>query len=369
MLVRYFSGKYSESGVAAVLNSGDSMPSVPTRKAPSRALSRDDIAISKGSAVPISQLTPDNGNAKLFTSPADLPRSSSPSSSTQSPVERPSLSALSDSHARKLFDRSLGQPSSLPDASSPIATAAAASSSSSGGPRANSEMGHYPDLQEYQDGRRFASPERQRIASDNPRKSLHPTAHGLPPPITPERAPSPDKSGSSAGIKISGPLNGAIIPAGHKFGGPLPEASPSTNDRREKAKSRSFWGFGKHAPPSAPPAIPKAVFGVPLDESLDIASIASLPAIVFRAIQYLETKEAEMEEGIYRLSGSSAVIKMLKDRFNMGAWLFTQPGLRSNFACRGRRGPFGFRRLLGSTCDIWVVEKLSSRTSREYTYS
>jgi len=37
---------------------------------------------------------------------------------------------------------------------------------------------------------------------------------------------------------------------------------------------------------------------------------------VFRCIQYLEAKHAELEEGIYRLSGSSAVIKGLKDRFN-----------------------------------------------------
>lgn len=63
---------------------------------------------------------------------------------------------------------------------------------------------------------------------------------------------------------------------------------------------------------------PRAVFGVSLDESLDVAQIASLPAIVFRCIQYLEAKKAEQEEGIYRLSGSSAVIKALKDRFNTG---------------------------------------------------
>jgi RalA-binding protein 1 len=64
--------------------------------------------------------------------------------------------------------------------------------------------------------------------------------------------------------------------------------------------------------------VPRAVFGVQLEESLDIAQIASLPAIVFRCIQYLEAKQADQEEGIYRLSGSSAVIKSLKDRFNMG---------------------------------------------------
>jgi RalA-binding protein 1 len=42
-----------------------------------------------------------------------------------------------------------------------------------------------------------------------------------------------------------------------------------------------------------------------------------LPAIVFRCIEYLETKNAQDEEGIYRLSGSSAVIKGLKERFDI----------------------------------------------------
>jgi len=67
--------------------------------------------------------------------------------------------------------------------------------------------------------------------------------------------------------------------------------------------------------------ISRPVFGVSLEDSLEVASLASLPAIVFRCIQYLEEKKAELEEGIYRLSGSSAVIKNLKDRFNHGAWV------------------------------------------------
>ena len=74
----------------------------------------------------------------------------------------------------------------------------------------------------------------------------------------------------------------------------------------------------KPVPAAMPTYIPRAVFGVSLEESLDVAQIASLPAIVFRCIQYLEAKKAEQEEGIYRLSGSSAVIKSLKDRFNAG---------------------------------------------------
>lgn len=76
----------------------------------------------------------------------------------------------------------------------------------------------------------------------------------------------------------------------------------------------------KAAAVAMPTYVPRAVFGVSLEESLDVAQIASLPAIVFRCIQYLEAKKAEHEEGIYRLSGSSAVIKSMKDRFNAGAY-------------------------------------------------
>jgi RalA-binding protein 1 len=66
-------------------------------------------------------------------------------------------------------------------------------------------------------------------------------------------------------------------------------------------------------------APPRAVFAIPISESLMVAQIGSLPAVVFRCIHYLEAKKADQEEGIYRLSGSSAVIKSLKDRFNAGA--------------------------------------------------
>jgi len=86
--------------------------------------------------------------------------------------------------------------------------------------------------------------------------------------------------------------------------------------------------------------IPRAVFGVTLDEALEVAEIDNLPAIVYRCIQYLELKKADQEEGIYRLSGSSAVIKNLKDRFNNGAPLLpSQPLVILTIASRGRCGP------------------------------
>lgn len=92
----------------------------------------------------------------------------------------------------------------------------------------------------------------------------------------------------------------------------IPGMDSRDKERDRKAKSGRFWpSFGK-----TPEKISRPVFGVPLPESIAIASKANLPAIVFRCIEYLEAKRAEEEEGIYRLSGSSAVIKGLKDRFD-----------------------------------------------------
>jgi RalA-binding protein 1 len=97
---------------------------------------------------------------------------------------------------------------------------------------------------------------------------------------------------------------GLSAPPGH--------SASQDKERERKAKSGRFWSnFGR-----TPDKIARPVFGVQLMESIQIASVAGLPAPVFRCIEYLEAKRAEEEEGIYRLSGSSAVIKGLKDRFD-----------------------------------------------------
>jgi RalA-binding protein 1 len=64
------------------------------------------------------------------------------------------------------------------------------------------------------------------------------------------RAASPEKADANAKAKISGPIGGVPIPAGYKFGGKDPSADPTATsstafERREKAKSRLFWGFGR----------------------------------------------------------------------------------------------------------------------------
>lgn len=362
MLVRYYTGTYSEdlvfnsnsgltsaqsNSVAATSQQSGGMGqprsstssndiSTPRSKPLVRGLSRDEIP--RGSAAPISLLPPDANSAKAFQSgpsSEDYARSSSPSRSVEpSPIDRhgPSAAGAFDSQKRAM-ERSMGLPSSLPD-SSPLSNVHAFQADAGGpGQRANSELGHYPDLQDSRTGygpnrnnnQRQHSPEQLRTRDDG-RKSFYPTLNTVAPSPTtavppPDRVPSPEKQLDGSGkVKISGPMNGAPIPSGFKFGGKevsSADQAAAANDRREKAKSRSFWGFGKGDKSQLHAAYPpRAVFGVPLEEALDVAQICNLPAIVFRSIQYLEAKQADQEEGIYRLSGSSAVIKNLKDMFN-----------------------------------------------------
>ena len=178
---------------------------------------------------------------------------------------------------------------------------------------------------------------------------IHADSLDLPRPS--DRPRSPEKK-----IKISGPSNG--VPIGADF-------KRRDVDRKAKVKS-SFWDFagrrgnGKSSAstleandntlvdlaerkdPTAAPSRP--VFGVPLQEAVEIARVredSELPAVIFRCVQYLTAVNAENEEGIYRLSGSSAVIKALKDRFNAGERAFPVPVLITlGIECTATEGDF-----------------------------
>ncbi|KAI0331498.1 hypothetical protein GY45DRAFT_1322303 [Cubamyces sp. BRFM 1775] len=328
-LVRYVTGTYNDEQTPAPNVGGPSpvqmssaaqsaQPRSSTSSNPPTDLqttpvrrSTKEIVIAKGPAMPISQLAPDSTNAKLFSA------TSYPEMASSSPAK-----SIAPSVAERL-EADMPLSSSLP-VSSPLVEEPETSLAL--GVRSNSELGHYPELV---DQRAAASRSPEQIKRNKMKRM------SVKPPSIPERSSSPEKDAgpntprvdAHGKVKISGPMNGTPIPAGYKFGGkdaPPPEQPPPmpTTDRREKTKSRTFknWGFGRtHDKPPAvavPTYIPRAVFGVSLEDSLDVAQIASLPAIVFRCIQYLEAKKAEQEEGIYRLSGSSAVIKSLKDRFN-----------------------------------------------------
>jgi RalA-binding protein 1 len=119
-------------------------------------------------------------------------------------------------------------------------------------------------------------------------------------------------------------MNGTPIPSGYKFGSrdePLGSVAAPDASSKKDDKKRGFWhrfGGGAAADKTAG-AVARPVFGVPLAESIAISHIAEgleLPSVVYRCIEYLEKSNAANEEGIYRLSGSSAVVKALKERFN-----------------------------------------------------
>jgi RalA-binding protein 1 len=110
----------------------------------------------------------------------------------------------------------------------------------------------------------------------------------------------------------------------------------------KKQRKRSFFGFGPKTRSSSegqdslfggsegganatPPQNSyqgpvRQAFGAPLGEAVRFCSPTDvnvpLPAVVYRCIQYLDSKNAILEEGIFRLSGSNIVIKQLRERFN-----------------------------------------------------
>ncbi|QQK41756.1 Rho GTPase activator (Bem3), putative [Penicillium digitatum] len=138
---------------------------------------------------------------------------------------------------------------------------------------------------------------------------------------------SPDHTTQSPRL-ISRPTNGTVIQDVEAWGN-----KPKTTT---KEKKRSIWGFRSRSSfdltsqassdaqaagnnvERADPVRP--VFGIPLAEAVQDCGLPGidmeLPAVVYRCIEYLHAKEAALEEGIFRLSGSNVVIKALKERFN-----------------------------------------------------
>ncbi|UNI21018.1 Rho GTPase activating protein, variant 2 [Purpureocillium takamizusanense] len=139
---------------------------------------------------------------------------------------------------------------------------------------------------------------------------------------------------------ISAPKDPQVISDSAAWGNKQGLSIP-TNDEK-KARKRSFFGFGPKTrsssdgqdslfggseagsaatPPQASYHGPvRQVFGAPLAEAVrynpPVDVNVPLPSVVFRCIQYLDHKDAILEEGIFRLSGSNVVIKQLRERFN-----------------------------------------------------
>lgn len=338
ILVRYISGIFNEDSSSIIstdpssgtgvsqprssISSHQDVTATPNSRR-TRVMPKDD----KGPLMPTSQVAADANHAKISQAcVSESTMSDCSRECTSSPTKFPPQYSDRDieDHSKRILE--LGGGLTEPPLSTSLPTSSPLDCAGQGlvAFRPNSEIGHYAEKD------RSVAPHNQapidqgqRREERRDRKSFIPGLSSLShSPLViafPERPSSPDvsstpqRSGELNGkIKISGPINGAPIPHGFKFGGKDAPAD-AAGDKREKARLK-IWGFGKEKPTT----VPRAVFGIPLEESLEIAELARLPAVVFRCIQYLENKKAEEEEGIYRLSGSSAVIKGLRDRFNMG---------------------------------------------------
>ncbi|RFU35202.1 hypothetical protein B7463_g1150, partial [Scytalidium lignicola] len=155
--------------------------------------------------------------------------------------------------------------------------------------------------------------------------------------------PSPPLNGNenqSHSKTISAPKNAHVIQDTGVWGNKSSSLAPAQEDKI-KQKKRSFFGFGpkprgsidsqdlsanestsslsqmayeQHGPI-------RPVFGASLGEAVrynhPVDVHIELPAVVYRCIEYLDSKDAASEEGIFRLSGSNVVIRQLRERFNV----------------------------------------------------
>ncbi|RYP47997.1 hypothetical protein DL768_006044 [Monosporascus sp. mg162] len=151
-------------------------------------------------------------------------------------------------------------------------------------------------------------------------------------------SPEPLDRASGSAYNISAPRDPQLISDTSSWGGKPAAASSGPSMEEKKQRKRSFFGFGPKTRGSAddhdplygggsgqgahnePRGHTRQVFGATLTEAVKYNSPTDvsvpLPAVVYRCIQYLDLKNAILEEGIFRLSGSNIVIKQLRERFN-----------------------------------------------------
>ncbi|CAI4053214.1 GTPase-activating protein BEM3 SKDI_16G1600 [Saccharomyces kudriavzevii IFO 1802] len=97
--------------------------------------------------------------------------------------------------------------------------------------------------------------------------------------------------------------------------------SPTSPDHNVKSPSKKL--METHSSSNSSPMVHSstAVFGSSLEACLRLSShkyqsTYDLPSVVYRCLEYLYKNRGIQEEGIFRLSGSSTVIKTLQERFD-----------------------------------------------------
>ncbi|GMC20170.1 unnamed protein product [Saccharomyces cerevisiae] len=97
--------------------------------------------------------------------------------------------------------------------------------------------------------------------------------------------------------------------------------SPTSPDSIIKSPSKKLMEVSSSSNSSTGPHVSTAIFGSSLETCLRLSShkyqnVYDLPSVVYRCLEYLYKNRGIQEEGIFRLSGSSTVIKTLQERFD-----------------------------------------------------
>lgn len=262
VLVRYVTGTYNDDdrgtpvstvNPAASIFNGPAQPRASTSSlsvnevnpSPRRTVSKDLIQKSSANPVPIYKLSNEGSNAKFFSG-------LDPLSPVRSSADKGSISSVpsADSASKKSMEKSSVTDDTLLSSSLPNSSILADASTTIApvGQRANSEQGFYPDMLP-SNGKWSTEQQRPR---ERTRASYHPSlgtvlSSPLERPSSPEK-PSPATASPLSSRdeatklgKISGPINGAPIPAGYKFGSKDPPSEHSGNERERKSRSRAFW--------------------------------------------------------------------------------------------------------------------------------
>jgi RalA-binding protein 1 len=186
----------------------------------------------------------------------------------------------------------------------------------------------------YADTTHGPPPLKRTAGVDRPNDTPSPTSTSS--TTTPHSMENDHQQGSTSSKAISNPTNGSVIQDAEAWGN-KPAAASSFKENYHK--KRGLWNFrqksstdlsaheqdlnpnqAQQTTSTERQAPVRAVFGLPLAEAVELCPPTegdiNLPAVVYRCLEYLRAKNAASEEGIFRLSGSSVVIKALKERFN-----------------------------------------------------
>ncbi|KAI1815330.1 hypothetical protein GGS20DRAFT_339988 [Poronia punctata] len=163
---------------------------------------------------------------------------------------------------------------------------------------------------------------------------------GAPPRRRGTASPEAQEQHMPSMYTISAPRDPMLISDSASWGSKTNLLLPGPTTEEKKQRKRSFFGFGPKARSSSedqetlynssggstpqPQAefrgLVRQVFGAPLAEAVRYCGPVDVdvpvPSVIYRCIQYLDLKNAVLEEGIFRLSGSNVIIKQLRERFN-----------------------------------------------------